>query len=154
MKDTWAWEEHAKFGDPMPEGLPLEDQMAYVGIQYISLLETAQEVQEMLSPEERIELFVRAEHAKKMIWQTYCGYRKRVQEQWEQIRREKAALSKKRAQDQSAFEANLAAYRARLIKATELACSECRKNPTPENAIRLCNVIDGIHLPSELRRNG
>lgn len=30
------------------------------------------------------------------------------------------------------------------VRATENAKAACRKNPTPENALRLCDAIDGI----------
>lgn len=53
-----------------------------------------------------------------------------------------------RAMEQIAFDKKLTDHHVRILKETELACSECRKNPTPENAIRLCNIIDGIGLPS------
>ena len=48
------------------------------------------------------------------------------------------------AQKKAQFEAMLCGNRAEILKKTELARSECRKNPTKENAIRLCNVIDGL----------
>lgn len=33
---------------------------------------------------------------------------------------------------------------ANTVKKTEIARVECRKNPTAENALRLCGVIDGV----------
>lgn len=38
----------------------------------------------------------------------------------------------------------LAEFRARVLKNTEAAKTAVRKDPTPENAVRLCNVLDGI----------
>ena len=42
------------------------------------------------------------------------------------------------------FESGLADYRSRQFRETEAAKSACRKKPTPENAIFLCDVLDGI----------
>lgn len=43
-----------------------------------------------------------------------------------------------------AFDRKVTDYHVRLIRAVELAVCVCRKDPTPENAIRLCDVIDGL----------
>lgn len=32
----------------------------------------------------------------------------------------------------------------RVVIETQLANIECRKNPTPENVIKLCNILDGL----------
>lgn len=56
-----------------------------------------------------------------------------------QIRRE-WKLSK----DAAEFASKTAEFRSRQLKLTELAKTVCRKNPTPENALRLCDVLDGI----------
>lgn len=42
------------------------------------------------------------------------------------------------------FERKLAFFHARLYKDTEEAKTAVRKDPSPENAIRLCNVLDGL----------
>lgn len=42
------------------------------------------------------------------------------------------------------FERKLAFFHARLYKETERAKAPVRKDPSPENAIRLCNVLDGL----------
>ena len=42
------------------------------------------------------------------------------------------------------FECKLAFFHARLYKDTEGAKTAVRKNPTKENAITLCNVLDGL----------
>lgn len=42
------------------------------------------------------------------------------------------------------FERKLSFFHARLHKGTEGAKIAVRKNPSPENAIRLCNVLDGL----------
>jgi len=54
------------------------------------------------------------------------------------------------AKEAEGFDRKLTDYRVRLIRAVERAASECRKDPAPENALRLCDVIDGIERP-ELR---
>lgn len=42
------------------------------------------------------------------------------------------------------FWSRLADHHARVIRDTEPAKTACRKNPTPENAVHLCNVLDGL----------
>ena len=42
------------------------------------------------------------------------------------------------------FEKEICSARVEIIKRTEFAKAQCRKNPTEENAIRLCNVLDGL----------
>lgn len=43
-----------------------------------------------------------------------------------------------------AFGEKLATQRSAILRGTELAKTACRTNPTPENAVRLCNVLDGL----------
>lgn len=43
-----------------------------------------------------------------------------------------------------AFESKLAGHRARQLRLTEAAKIACRKDPTPENALQLCSVLDGL----------
>ena len=47
-----------------------------------------------------------------------------------------------------AFQDKLCAHHVRMTKETEGAKNDFRKNPTIENATRLCNVMDGIQLGS------
>lgn len=56
-----------------------------------------------------------------------------------------------RAKDTAEFQRKLAFFSAQVFKDTEAAKTAVRKNPTPENAIRLCNVMDGIErsIPRE-----
>lgn len=42
------------------------------------------------------------------------------------------------------FERKLAFFHVRLYKETEWAKTDVRKNPSPENAVKLCNVLDGL----------
>lgn len=50
----------------------------------------------------------------------------------------------RRAKDTEEFQRRLAHFSAQVFKNTEAAKIAVRKNPSPENAIRLCNVMDGI----------
>jgi len=50
---------------------------------------------------------------------------------------EKAVASEK-------FDRELTERHVRQIKAQEAAVCVCRKSPTPENALRLCDVVDGL----------
>ena len=52
------------------------------------------------------------------------------------------------------FERKLAFFQAQMYKDTELAKAAVRKDPSPENAIRLCNVLDGLekYRPDETEK--
>ena len=54
----------------------------------------------------------------------------------------------------AAFEQKCAVVRAETIRLTEAAKTACRKDPTPENAMRLVNVLDGLERSSPDERNG
>ena len=54
----------------------------------------------------------------------------------------------------AAFEQKCAFARAATIRLTEAAKTACRKDPTPENAMRLVNVLDGLERSSPDERNG
>jgi len=48
------------------------------------------------------------------------------------------------AQATEAFQNQLAQHHAQILRDTEAAKTACRKDPTPENALRLCDVLDGL----------
>ena len=64
----------------------------------------------------------------------------------EQAGQEKRLLRRswEKAKEAEAFGRKLTDHHVRLIRAVESATCACRKDPTPENALRLCNVIDGL----------
>ncbi len=71
-----------------------------------------------------------------------------------QINQEQAGMEKQqlwqewtRAKETEAFERKLQDYHVRLIRGAELAIIRCRKDPTAENALYLCNVLDGFERP-------
>ncbi len=49
-----------------------------------------------------------------------------------------------RAKHTAEFDRKLALFRARICKETEGVKTAVRKDPSPENAIKLCNVLDGL----------
>jgi len=61
--------------------------------------------------------------------------KQRLRRAWEQAR------------ESEAFERKLCAYHTRLIRGVERAACRCRKEPTAENALYLCDVLDGIERP-------
>lgn len=70
------------------------------------------------------------------------------------ISRDRAAAEKQRVRVQwekatgaMEFDKKLAIHQAIVIRDTEAAKTACRKDPTPENALRLCNAIDGLPPP-------
>lgn len=50
------------------------------------------------------------------------------------------------------FDARLTAHHAAVTKATEILKAKVRKNPTPENAILLCDALDGLLKNPEIVR--
>lgn len=52
-----------------------------------------------------------------------------------------------RARDAEAFDRKLTDYHVRLIRGVERAVCRCRKEPTEENVLYLCDVLDGIERP-------
>lgn len=64
----------------------------------------------------------------------------------EQSSREKRLVIREwqKAKETEAFDRKLTVHHVRLIKATERARCACRKDPTPGNALRLCDAVDGI----------
>ena len=77
--------------------------------------------------------------------QIYHSYRKKV------ISREAAAKEKvllhrtyEKALEERSFADKLTRHHVRVLKDSEAARSAYRKNPTPENALRLCDVLDGL----------
>ena len=61
--------------------------------------------------------------------------------------KQKVRLTYVRAVEREKFQNKITEYHVRLIKASEGAKCACRKNPSPENAIWLCDVMDGIKRP-------
>lgn len=70
------------------------------------------------------------------------------------ISRDRAAAEKQRVRVQwekavgaMEFDRKLTAHHVEVLRDTEAAKTACRKNPTPENALRLCNAMDGLPPP-------
>lgn len=78
----------------------------------------------------------------------YTAYREK------RLTRDQAASEKRKlrreydkAKKSEQFAAKLTTYHVNQIMATAPAMCTVRKNPTPENAIRLCNILDGLERP-------
>ena len=109
----FPWEREAMRGEPMQEGLPLHDQMAYTTLRNI-----------------------------------YTAYREK------HLTREQAASEKRKlrwefdkAKRAEEFGRKLIQHHVNQIMATAPAICAVRKNPQPENALRLCNILDGLERP-------
>lgn len=100
------------YGEEMPDGLGLPDQMAYTSLRQIYYLYRSK----VLSREQA------------------AAEKRRLRREWEK------AVSLFAAEDK------LCRYHSRLLRDTEAAKTACRKYPTPENAMRLCNVLDGLEV--------
>lgn len=76
----------------------------------------------------------------------YAAYhRKTLDRETAAAEKQKIRHGYERAVEALAFEDRLARHRARVLRDTEAAKTACRKAPTPENALRLCDVLDGIN---------
>lgn len=71
-------------------------------------------------------------HEKRLDRATAAAEKRRIFEAWDGAKRT------------AEFERKLAFFHARLYKDTEGARTAVRKDPSPENAIKLCNVLDGL----------
>ena len=71
-------------------------------------------------------------HEKRLDRATASAEKRRIFGAWDKAKRT------------AEFERKLAFFHARLYKETEWAKTDVRKNPSPENAIRLVNVLDGL----------
>lgn len=78
----------------------------------------------------------------------YADYRSK------RLTREQASAEKQRirrayedAVSAERFRDRLVAYHVRQIRAMEAAVTAVRKEPTAENALRLCNILDGLERP-------
>lgn len=78
----------------------------------------------------------------------YAAYRDK------RLTRDQAASEKRKlrweydkAKKAAEFGAKLMKHQVTQIMATSPAMCAVRKNPTPENAIRLCNILDGLERP-------
>lgn len=112
MSESWTfpWEDQARGGMDMPEGLPLADQMAYTTLRNIY-----------------------GAYREKRLSREHASREKRLlRRKWEQVK------------EAEAFERKLMDHHARLIRLVERAACACRKEPTPENAVRLCDAVDGL----------
>ena len=56
-------------------------------------------------------------------------------------------LAWERAVSRAAFDQRLTTYHVKVIRETEAAKNAFRKDPTPANALRLCNAMDGLPSP-------
>ncbi len=79
-------------------------------------------------------------HEKRLDRKTASAEKRRIFGAWDEAKRT------------AEFERKLAFFRARVYKDSERATTAVRKNPSPENAIRLCNVLDGLerYRPEEI----
>lgn len=71
-------------------------------------------------------------HEKRLDRATASAEKRRIFGAWDKARR------------MAEFDRELAFFRARLCKDAEGAKTAVRKDPSPENAIRLCDVLDGL----------
>ena len=104
------WERQAAAGEPLPDGLDLPNQQAYVALRYLH-----------------------AAFAAGHLTADQAGEDKR-----------KIVQTLKTAESREETSRKLDAWHIRLIRATEQANTAVRKDPTPENALRLCDVLDGL----------
>lgn len=117
MSETWTfpWEQEARQGMELPEGLPMADVMAFTALRNI----------------------YGAYHDKRLDREQASREKRLLRREWE------------KAKEAEAFDRKLTDHHVQLIRAVERAVCVCRKDPTPENALRLCDVIDGLERPAD-----
>jgi len=71
-------------------------------------------------------------HEKRLDRKTASAEKRRIFGAWDKAKRT------------AEFERRLAFFQARVYKDSEGAKTAVRKDPSPENALRLCNVLDGL----------
>jgi len=79
-------------------------------------------------------------HEKRLDRKTASAEKRRIFGAWDKAKRT------------AEFERRLAFFQARVYKDSEGAKTAVRKDPSPENALRLCNVLDGLerYWPGEM----
>ena len=116
---AFPWERAAMRGEPLPEGLPPEEQHAYLSL--------------------------------RQVYRDYCGKvlsREAAAGEKRRIARQAQAAGKRRV-----FADRLTEHHWRVTRDTEAAKAACRKDPSPENALRLCDVLDGLEKWEGVRRH-
>ena len=106
----FPWERKAMYGDDLPDGLTVYDQMAYISLRSL----------------------YRDYHEKRMDRDAASAEKRMILSAWQKAKRD------------AEFERKMSFYHARLNRDSEMAKTAVRKNPTPENALMLCNVLDGL----------
>lgn len=61
--------------------------------------------------------------------------------------KQRIRLAWERAVSRAAFDQRLTTYHVKVIRETEAAKNAFRKDPTPANALRLCDAMDGLPPP-------
>lgn len=74
----------------------------------------------------------------------WSHYEKRLSREQAKAEKNKLRREWEQARAAEAFDRRLTESHVRQIKAQEAAVCACRKNPTAENALRLCDVLDGL----------
>lgn len=77
------------------------------------------------------------------LGEIYRRYRQSPEDQREEANR-RAKIEKDELRREWEFQRKGAVQIAGIWKNTEAAVNACRKNPTAENAIRLCNALHGL----------
>lgn len=78
-------------------------------------------------------------------------YRKEIPREQASLEKQKIRIALQAAYESDNFRDNLCFYHEKLNRMTETAKTLCRKDPTPENAIKLCDVLDGLDQSDTLR---
>ena len=120
---SFPWEKAAMRGEELPDGLCLPDQMAYTCLRNIYFLYTA------------LRNTYRAYYDKTISRDAAAAEKQQIRLAWE------------RAVSRAAFDQRLTTYHVKVIRETEAAKNAFRKDPTPANALRLCNAMDGLPSP-------
>lgn len=77
----------------------------------------------------------------------FLYYNKTISQDQAAAEKQRIRVQWERAASAAEFERKLSEHHARVIRETETVKTACRKDPTAENALRLCNAIDGLPSP-------
>ena len=71
-------------------------------------------------------------------------YSKTISRDWAAAEKQRVRVQWEKAASTMEFDKKLTAHHVKIMRDAEAARTACRKDPTPENALRLCNVLDGL----------
>lgn len=76
---------------------------------------------------------------------------KKIEQKQASAEKRQAYMALRREISEDTFRDNLVCHSEKLNRLKEIASCKCRKNPTEENALALCDVVDGLSMDDPAR---